>query len=152
MAAGDVLYTDQYLVDVQEGIHNQETDSIRVGLVTSATTPAVTTADPRWGAGGSTNWSTNEVAAGGNYVAGGPSIANPSVTLIGGAGVFDGDDISILQDGANPTDALWGIIYNDTAAGKQVIGYIDLGAVTDLSSGDFSIAWNAAGISSMNQA
>ena len=56
MAAGDVLYTDQYLVDVQEGIHNQETDSIRVGLVTSATTPAVTTADPRWGAGGSTNW------------------------------------------------------------------------------------------------
>ena len=74
------------------------------------------------------------------------------MTLSGGAGVFDGDDISILQDGANPTDALWGIIYNDTAAGKQVIGYIDLGAVTDLSSGDFSIAWNAAGISSMNQA
>ena len=93
MAAGDVLYTDQYLVDVQEGIHNQETDSIRVGLVTSATTPLVTTADPRWGAGGSTNWSTNEVAAGVNYAAGGPSVANPSVTLSGGAGVFDGDRI-----------------------------------------------------------
>ena len=152
MAAGDVFYTDQYLVDVQEGVHDQETDTFKVGLITSATTPAVTTADPRWGAGGTTNWSTNEVAVGGNYAAGGPAIANPSVTLTGGAGVFDGDDISILVDGANPSDARWGIIYNDTAAGKQVLGYLDLGSVIDLSSLGFSIAWNAAGISSMNQA
>jgi len=152
MAAGDVFYTDQYLVDVQEGIHNQETDTFKVGLITSAITPAVTDADPRWGAGGTTNWSTNEVTAGGNYAAGGPAIANPSVTLNGGAGVFDGDDISILVDGANPADARWGIIYNDTAIGKQVLGYLDLGSVIDLSSLGFSIAWNAAGISSMNQA
>jgi len=152
MAAGDVVYFDQWLVDVQEGVHDMETDTFKVGLVTSTVTPSTTTADPRWGAGGSTNLSTNEVTPGGNYSSGGITLANPSVTLSGGAGVFDGDDISVTQNGSNPTDARWAPIYNDTAAGKNAVGYVDLGADTDLSAGAFSITWNASGISSMNQA
>lgn len=152
MAAGDVVFFDQYLVDAQEGVHNLETDTIKVGLITNAVTPAATTADPRWGAGGSTNFLTNEVTPGGNYSTGGPTVANNSVTLTAGASVFDGDDISIAQHASNPTTARWGIIYNDTATGKNAIGYVDLGAVTDLSTGAFSITWNASGISSLDQA
>lgn len=152
MAAGDVVFFDQWLVDVQEGAHNMETDSFKLGLTDSTTTPATTTTDPRWGAGGTTNLSTDEVTAGGNYSAGGASVANPSVTLTGGAGVFDGDDVSIAQHASNPTNARWGILYNDTAAGKNAVGYVDLGAATDLSAGAFSVTWNASGISSMNQA
>ena len=152
MAAGDIFFFDQFLVDVQEGLHDLENDSIKVGLITNAVTPAVTDTDPRWGAGGTTNFSTNQVTPGGNYATGGPAAANPSVTLSGGAGVFDADDISITQNASNPTNARWGIIYNDTATGKNAIGYLDLGAVVDLSAGDFSIAWNASGISSLNQA
>lgn len=152
MAAGDVVFTDQFMVDVQEGLHDLENDNIKVGLVTSSTTPTATTADPRWGAGGTTDWSTNEVSAGGNYASGGPSAANPAVTLSGGAGVFDADDISITQHASNPTNARWGIIYNDTDTGKRVLGYVDLGADIDLSAGDFSITWNASGIMSMDQA
>jgi len=152
MASGDVVFFDQYMVDVQEKIHNQETDSIKVGLITSAATPAATTADPRWGAGGTTNFSSSEVTPGGNYSTGGSSAANPSVTLSGGAAVFDADDISILQNASNPTNARWGIIYNDTATGKNCLGYVDLGSDRDLSGGDFSIAWNASGITSMDQA
>lgn len=152
MAQGDVVFFDQYLVDVQEKVHNQETDTIKVGFVTSTTTPTATTADPRWGAGGTTNFSSNEVTAGGNYSAGGPAAANNSVTLSSGAGVFDADDISITQDGSNPTNARWGIIYNDTATGKNALGFVDYGSDTDLSAGDFSITWNASGISSMDQA
>lgn len=152
MAAGDIVFFDQWLVDVQEAIHNMETDTIKLGLITSAVTPAATTTDPRWGAGGTTNFSTNQVTPGGNYSTGGPTIANNSVTLSGGAGVFDGDDISVTQHASNPTNARWGIIYSDTAAGKNCIGYLDLGTTIDLSAGDFSVAWNASGISSMNQA
>ncbi|MFW0776092.1 MAG: hypothetical protein ACN2B6_00030 [Rickettsiales bacterium] len=152
MAAGDVVFFDQWLVDVQEGVHNMETDTIKVGFTIGTTTPTATTADPRWGAGGTTNFSSEEVTPGGNYTAGGPTIANNSVTLTGGAGVFDGDDISILQNGSNPTNARWGIIYNDTATGKNALGFVDFGSAIDLSSGDFSIAWNASGIESMNQA
>lgn len=152
MSAGDVVFFDQFLVDVQEKIHDLENDVIKVGLITNAVTPAATTTDPRWGAGGTTNFSTNQVTPGGNYATGGPTAANPSVTLSGGAGVFDADDISILQNASNPTDARWGILYNDTATGKNAIGFVDLGAAVDLSAGDFTIAWNASGISSMDQA
>ena len=152
MAAGDVIFFDQWLVDVQEGLHDMETDTFKVGLTDSTTTPVATTADPRWGAGGTTNLSTDEVTPGGNYSAGGPTAANPSVMLTTGAGVFDADDISIAQHASNPTDARWGIFYNDTDTGKRAAGFVDLGAVTDLSAGAFSITWNASGIESMDQA
>ena len=152
MAAGDVIVFDQFLVDVQEKIHDLETDTIKVALITSAVTPAATDADPRWGAGGTTNFSTSQVTPGGNYTTGGEAAATPSVTLSGGAAVFDAGDISIAQHASNPTNARWGILYNDTAAGKQCIGYVDLGTTIDLSAGAFSITWNASGITSMNQA
>lgn len=152
MAAGDIVFFDQWLVDVQEKLHDHENDTFKVGLITSAVTPSATTADPRWGAGGTTNFSSNQVTPGGNYTTGGPSAANPTCTLSGGAGVFDAGDISIAQHASNPTNARWGILYNDTATGKNCVGYVDLGAVIDLSAGAFSITWNASGISSMNQA
>ncbi len=152
MSAGDIVFFDQWLVDVQEKLHDHENDTFKLGLITNAVTPAATTTDPRWGAGGTTNLSSSQVTPGGNYATGGPAIGNPTVTLSGGAAVFDGDDISIAQHASNPTDARWGIIYNDTDAGKRAVGYVDLGAVIDLSAGAFSTAWNASGISSMNQA
>lgn len=152
MAAGDIIAFDQFLVDVQEKLHDLETDTFKVGLITSAVTPSATTADPRWGAGGTTNFSSNQVTPGGNYATGGPSIANNAVSLSGGAAVFDGDDISITQNASNPTNARWGIIYNDTDAGKRATHYIDLGTTIDLSSGNFTITWNASGIHSLNQA
>lgn len=152
MAAGDIVFFDQWLVDVQEGLHDHENDTFKLGLVTSSVTPAATTADPRWGAGGTTNLSSDQVTPGGNYSTGGPTIANPTCTLTGGAGVWDGDDISIAQNASNPTNARWGIIYNDTDTGKRAVGYLDLGTTIDLSAGAFSVTWNASGISSMNQA
>lgn len=152
MAQGDIIAFDQFCVDVQEGLHDLETDTIKLVLETSTQTLAATTADPRYGAGGTTNLTTNEVTPGGNYSAGGPSAANPTVTLSGGAGVFDADDISISQDPSNPTGARNGVLYNDTDTGKRAISYLDLGADTDLSNGDFSVTWNASGIHTLNQA
>jgi hypothetical protein len=152
MAAGDIVFFDQWLVDVQEKLHDHENDTFKMGFITSAVTPSATTSDPRWGAGGATNLSSSQVTPGGNYSSGGPTIANPTVTLTGGAAVWDGDDISIAQNASNPTNARWGIIYNDTDTGKRAVGYLDLGAAIDLSAGAFAAAWNAGGISSMNQA
>lgn len=152
MAAGDIIFFDQWLVDVQETLHNHETSTFKLGLVTDVVTPSATTSDPRWGAGGGTNLSTNEVTPGGNYSSGGPTIGNPTVTLTGGAAVWDGDDVAITQNASNPTNSRWGIIYDDTDSGKRAVGFVDLGADIDLSAGDFSVAWNASGISSLNQA
>jgi hypothetical protein len=146
MAQGDIVVFAQFKLDVGLEIHQLETDTIKLGLVTNVVTPTETTSDPRWGSGGSTNLATNQVTPGGNYSSGGPAIANNTYTLNSATTTFDGDDISILQDASNPTNARWGIIYNDTAAGKQAIGFLDLGGDTDLTAGDFSVTFNASGI------
>lgn len=64
MATGDVTWFDQALLDLGKKIHDLSTDVLKLGLVTSTVTPSATTADPRWGAGGGTNLSTNAVATG----------------------------------------------------------------------------------------
>jgi len=154
MAQGDVVFFDQFLVDANEGLHDLEADTVKVGLVDNVTVPAATTADPRWGAGGTTNFKTNEVTPGGNYAVNGFDITTgASVTLTGGAAIFDStDNPTWAQNASNPTDATWGIIYNDTTAGKQAVGYVDLGGAFNMTTGDLTITWNATGIFSLDQA
>lgn len=136
---------NEFKEDVGLKIHNLNTDALHLGLVTSSTTPTASTADPRWGAGGSTDWSTNEVTPGGNYSSGGPDIVNTYAESSGTA-TLDAGDVSILENASNPTNARWGIAYNNTSAGKEVVFFLDLGAVIDLSAGDFSVTWHANGI------
>ena len=145
MASGDVTVFDQFLQDMGRKVHQLETDVIKLGLITNAVTPTASTSDPRWGAGGSTNFDTNEVTAGGNYAAEGPDIAG-TYSQTSGTATFDATDVSILQNASNPTNARWGIIYNSTSSGKECIAFIDLGSVRDLTTGNFSITWNPSGI------
>lgn len=152
MAIGDVVFFNQFNADALEGVHNLDGNTLRLGLITDTVTPTASTADPRWGSGGSTNLATNQVTPGGNYSTGGPTITNNSVALVGGSGVFDADDVTISQNASNPTNARWGIIYNDTDAGKRAVGFVDLGSVINLSTGQFSITWNASGIATLSHA
>jgi hypothetical protein len=145
MAAGDVTVFNVHLQDIGRGVHNLETGDISLGLITNAVTPASTTAAPCWGAGGTTNFDTNEVTAGGNYINDGPSIGGTYAQAAGTA-TFDVTDVDIEQNAANPTDARWGIIYNETATNNECIAFIDLGAVINLTAGDFSITWHANGV------
>ena len=152
MAVGDVTLFNRFYQDIGLEIHQLETDTIQVGFVDNTTTPTASTADPRWGSGGSTDFSANEVTPGGNYSSGGPTIANNTYAESAGVATFDGDNISITQDASNPDSVWWGIIYNSTAAGNQAIGFIELGSGLDLSTGDFSITWNASGIFTLQAA
>jgi hypothetical protein len=152
MAVGDVIVFDQFLVDESEGLHDLENDDVKMGIVGNGVTPTAATSDPRWGAGGSTDFSAQEVTPGGNYSTGGPSLSAPSVTLTGGAAVFDAGDVSIAQDGSNPTGAYWGIVYNNTATGKNAIAFVELGTAVDLTLGAFAVNWNGSGIFSKDQA
>lgn len=151
MAQGDVTFFDQALVDVLEKLHDFENDDFKIGLTSGATTPSATTADPRWGAGGTTNFAAEQVTPGGNYASGGPSIANPSVTLTGGLAMFDGDDVTIAQNASNPTNATQAIIYNNTDAGKRAVAFVDIGGAYNMTTGDLQFLWNANGIGRLNQ-
>jgi len=151
MAQGDIILFDQFMVDLGEKLHDLSTDVYKLGLVTSVTTPTATTADPRWGAGGTTNFDTNECTPGGNYTAEGQTLASVTFTLTGGKAVFDAADLTILQNASNPTNARWAIGYNSTDAGKRALFAVDLGSAFDLTTGDLVFTWNASGIFDINQ-
>lgn len=140
MAAGDITLFHSLFQDLGRGVHNLETATIRIGLITDAVSPTAADATASWG-----DYSTNEVTPGGNYSAGGPDISG-TYSQTAGTATFDATDVSIAADAGNPTDARWGIIYNDSAAGNEAIGYLDLGSVIDLSASDLGITWNASGI------
>jgi hypothetical protein len=120
-------------------------DTIKVALVTGIT-PTITDADPRWGAGGSTNYSTSEVAAGGNYAAGGFTLTGTVVTNSGATVLLQATSpITWAANASNPTNAQWMIIYSSTDAGKRVFAFMDLGGTVSLVPG---LQININGVSS----
>lgn len=145
MAAGDIKWFSGALLALGNKVHNLGSDTFKVGIITSAATPAVADTDPRWGAGGSVNFATNEVTPGGNYSAGGPTLAGVSWSNVSGVPTFRATDPTIAQHASNPTNARWGIVYNDTDASKRAVGYVDFGAVKDLTLGLFTINFGGAG-------
>lgn len=151
MAAGDIKWFASALLKLgQEGIQ-MDSDTLKVALITDAVTPALDTANPCWGAGGSTNLSTNEVTAGGVYSAGGALLqissggaGSQTWTAVSNAPTLRADPVTWAQNASNPTDARWGIIWDDTATDKACLGFVDLGSVRNLSTGALTIDWNGA--------
>ena len=147
MAQGDVVVFQQFLVDVQEKLHDLENNEFRLSLITNAAPPLATTPDPRWGAMGTTDMSAHEVAPGGSYVSGGTLVANPSVVLIKSAAVFDADDPAMWAAASgNPSNARWAVLYNNTDSGKRCVAFVDLGSLFDMKVGDLDINFGADGI------
>lgn len=150
MATGDITWFDQALADIANKVHNIDGDSIKFGLITTSTTPAATTANPCWGAGGSTNMSTNAVATGTAWT--GPIDLNVTCALTGGLAKIAGDNVSIAQDAGGFTNARWGVFYNDTQAAKKCLAYVDLGSDRSIVTGPLAINWAAGGILTIDQA
>lgn len=145
MAQGDVVIFQEFLNTLGKSEINLDTDSIKCGLTTGGTVPAASSADPRWGAGGTTNFAADQVTPGGNYTTGGTDISS-TYSQTGGTATFDGTDLQWLQNVSNPTNARYGIVYSDTDADKKCICYVDLGSSFNMTTGDLNINWNASGI------
>src|SRR5690554_3383727 len=136
MAAGDIVFFDQFKIDLGNKIHDLDSDEYKVGLITSSVTPTAASAAPHWGGTGTTNFATNQVTPGGNYASGGPAIGSLAYTDQSGTATWAGNKISIANDPSNPTDARWGIVYNNTDSNKRAVAFLDLGSVRDLSQAD----------------
>lgn len=145
MAAGDIKWISGGLLAIGNKVHNLGSDSFKLGLVTSTVTPAIADTDGRWGAGGSVNYATNEVTPGGNYSAGGIALTGVSWSNVSSVPTFRATDPTVAQHASNPTNARWGVIYNDTDASKRAVAFVDLGAVKDLTLGLFTVNFGGAG-------
>ena len=136
MAAGDTKLMGNYI----EAMANNTlttiwsgASAIKVALVTSSTTPSINDSFPTFGAGGTQNYSTTEVAATGGYTAGGVTLSGCTVVQTNNVVALNATSpISWAANASSPTNARWAIVYNNTTTNKEVLGYIDLGGVVSL--------------------
>ena len=145
MTAGDVTFFNQFVLDVGNKLHDLDGDDWRIGLVTTATVPAKTTAAPHWGGTGTTNFATNQIATATSYT--GPIVltsetwANSSNSQVWSAGKVG----PIAQDAGGATNIAYGIIYNNTDANKRAAAFVELSSTGAISlvSGPLEIRWNS---------
>jgi len=152
MASGDFKWFAQGLHDLGNKIHDLDTDDWRMGIITTAATPAVNTSAPHWGGTGTTNFSTNQVATGGtSYTA--PIVLTSEAWALNATGAaMDCADITLAQDASGFTNGRCGIVYNNTDANKRAVGFLDLGSDRSLVAGSLTITMNASGILALSQA
>src|SRR5882672_2241113 len=135
MASGDVHVSAKFVSNMTKTALAAlwASDVVKMGIITNAQTPNITDSDPRWGAGGTQNYSTAEVTPGGSYSAGGISRAVTTSTLSGAVTSLNATSpIALAANAANPTGEFWGIFYDSTRAGKEVFGSIDLASSLSL--------------------
>ncbi|MBW8012499.1 MAG: hypothetical protein FVQ83_14885 [Chloroflexi bacterium] len=141
MAVTITAYNDSKMA-ILRGWIDLAGSTIKVALVTSSYSPDIDTHD---------NFDdiTNELAASGNYTAGGEALTSKTVVAddTNDRGKFDAADLTWTA--LTPSAAFrYGIIYRDSGAPStsRVIAYIDFGADQDPGGSDFTIQWHADGI------
>lgn len=146
MARGDVKFFAYFDLIAKSGTpFNLTTDALKLGIVNSTIVPTISTANPRWGAGGTTDFSANQVPLATSYT--GPiTLTGVSWTSAAGVNTLNAASISIPQDGAGFTTAAYGILYDDTVAGKFAIAFVDLGGPVSIQGGALALNWNVAGV------
>lgn len=141
MARGDFKVFNEALVKMVAGDW-ATTDHFYLAICDNTTTPTVSTSTPVLS-------DFTQVGSGGTYIAGGTDLGALSALVTQVAGVFKFDSAtnpSWAQDAGNDVDAYWGIVYNYTDAGKDALGFLDLGGPVDMTAGPLTVTWNVAGL------
>lgn len=120
----------QFKRDVMLGLHDLDTDTLKIALYTSSATLDATT---------TTYTTTNEVANGNGYTTGGVTLANASVIINSTSGCFDSDNPEWTSATFTARGAL---IYNDTES-DLAIAVLDFGGDFSVAGGTFRIVFPA---------
>lgn len=89
---------------------------------------------------------TGEFSTGGGYTANGIALSSVTWTRAGSVVTFDAADL--LWSALTLTDAAYLVIFDDSAANDDLLGFVELnvGGTISPAGVDLSIAWNASGI------
>ena len=118
MAVGDVTFFHQFKVDLGNKIHDMDTDTWKVGLITRLL-PLLVLMLARIGAELGLQIMQRIKLHQGNYATGGPSLTSLAFFNSAGTISWAAGKISIASHASNPTNARWAIIYNSTDANKE---------------------------------
>jgi hypothetical protein len=118
-----------------------DSDTIKVGLVSSSYTPNQDTHD---------YWDdvVSYEVSGTGYTTGGATLASKTVTYDSANNVIvlDAADVTWSSSTSTARDA---VVYTDsgaTNAAKALIGYVDFGSDQSSTNGNFTITWDSTGI------
>jgi len=141
MARGDFKLFDQFGSDLGLGLHDLDTHTLTLGIITTVTTPEATQADPKWG-----TYSAQQVSTDDSQYADPIDLTGVTYTNSSNVATLDSSDIALTQNSSGFTNAGWGILYNNSHSSDLAIGFLDLGGPVDLTAGPVTIAWNSSGI------
>jgi hypothetical protein len=146
MAKGDVHFFASFVQKSQAGVSfNLTSDALKLGIVNNTIVPTASTADPRWGTGGTTNFLANQVALATGY-SGPIALTSQAFTQTGAVVTLTAANVVVAQDASGFTNGYYGILYDSTTVGNYAIGFVDLGGPVSIVSGPLNINWNVAGI------
>ena len=132
MAISQAL-TTSFKLDILDGVHDLNTDVIKIALYTSAAVLGATT----------TVYTTLNETTGTAYVAGGNTLTGATITT-SGTTAFATFDNSLWS--AASFVARGALIYNSSKGGKS-IAVLDFGGDQTVSNGDFAVIFPAANAS-----
>lgn len=130
MAISQAMCTS-FKVELLGGIHDLDTDTIKIALFTSSAT---------LGASTTTYSSTNEVASGSGYTTGGNTLTGASITSSGTTAFVDFADSTWTSASFTARGAL---IYNSSKS-NRAIAVLDFGADKTSTNGDFVVQFPTA--------
>lgn len=111
--------------DAVEGKHNLASNTLKVALSNTAPLSSNTVfAD------------ITEIAAGNGYLAGGVTATVASSSQTGGVYTLILSGVSWTASGGDIAANRYAVLYNDTASGKPLIAYADLGASAVIANGN----------------
>ncbi len=142
MASDKLKLYNRFMKNEADGVIALESDTLKVVLLASTSNAATLTLEFY-------SQLTNELSTANGYTLTGIALANPAVTETAGVTKYDADD-SAWTAGGGPIAARFAVVYDDTATGKPLVGYVLLdNAPADLTAVDtqqFLIQWHADGI------
>jgi PKD repeat protein len=131
------LIYNSFKVDIANGSIDLDTDDIKVMLVTAAYTPSASHSKR--------SDITNE-ASGTGYTAGGQSLANKTVALVGTEGRFDADNAVWVDSSITAAAAVLYKSRGGAASADELVMYLDFEGNFTSVDADFTVQFNANGI------
>jgi hypothetical protein len=123
-------FTEQQLI----GTHDWDSNVFKIMLTNSA--PAATN---------STKSQLTEITAGNGYTAGGTATTITVTETPPGTAVVQGTQVSFTASGGSIGPFQYAVLYNDTAASKNLVAWWDYGSAVTLNAGDsFTVKFNNA--------
>ena len=145
MAVGNLILYDSAREFIGDGTIDLDTHTFKVQLHSSSYTPSAShsvLADL-----------SAELSTGAGYTAGGVALGSVTWAHSGTTATFDAADATWTASGGDFGPYRYAVIYDDTAASDELLGYIDLGGDFTTTDGNTAtIAWNASGIMSITGA